>query len=217
MDRESDQPPDRPIAAEVIRWWRAEGREFPWRLTGDAFRILIAEMLLQRSRSRSVAQVYVGIFERWPTAKSIAEADVSELRDLIRPLGFQSRAEKIKDIAKEWSARDFPPASAGQLQLLPGIGPYSANATAIAMSWDADPCVDSVSIRVLRRFIGDEDVEHSDLEVASEVYFQVPRLHWSALNWAVLDLAAAICMPKNPRCNDCPVESQCKWSQRYRH
>jgi len=60
-----------------------------------------------------------------------------------------------------------------------GIGLCSAHATTIAVSWEADPCVDSVSLRVLRRLIGYEAVKPSDLEIASEVYFQVPRLHWS--------------------------------------
>ena len=52
--------PDGPRAAESLSrrlsaWARSEGRAFPWRGETDSFRILIAEMLLQRSRSSTVS------------------------------------------------------------------------------------------------------------------------------------------------------------------
>lgn len=40
------------------RWGAAHRRSFPWRGTADPFRILVAEVLLQRSRGKTVAGVY---------------------------------------------------------------------------------------------------------------------------------------------------------------
>ena len=204
------------FASEIIRWWKVHGRDFPWRRTDDPFKILVAEMLLQRSRSGSVAKVYREFFERWPTAKELAKADVLDIENLISSLGFKSRAFRLKMVASKWIDQEIPPSSAKQLQLLPGVGRYSANATAIAMSWDSDACVDSVSIRVLRRYRGSHKKKPSDERIASITYSGMPKGQWRELNWAILDLSAAFCMPRIPRCTNCPLETRCKWAQRHR-
>ena len=194
----------------ILTWWQSNRRDFPWRRTTDPFRLLVAEMLLQRSRSGSVTQIYLDLFNRWPTPQELARADVSEIENLIRPLGLMSRATKIKAVADAWIARDTRPTNSKDLQELPGVGPYSANATSIAMSWDSEPCVDSVSIRVFRRYLGKQENDDSDRDVASKVYSIVPKDRWRELNWAILDLAATICMPRVPRCQRCPLRDSCK-------
>ena len=194
----------------ILGWWERHGRDFPWRRTTDPLKLLVAEMLLQRSRSGSVAKIYLDLFDRWATPQVLAKADVSEIESLIRPLGLPRRAIKIKEVAGAWVERETPPNSSKELQELPGVGPYSANATAIAVSWDSEPCVDSVSIRVLRRYLGDRYDGESDKYVASAVYSTVSKDRWRELNWAILDLAAAICMPRVPRCQLCPLMNRCK-------
>ena len=196
----------------IFTWWEDQKRDFPWRRATDPFKLLVAEMLLQRSRSKSVSRIYMDLFDRWPTPQELAEADVSEIENLIRPLGLSSRATTIKAVAVAWFERGEPPCSSKELQGLPGVGPYSANATAVAMSWDSDPCVDSVSVRVLRRYLGKQGKDYSDQHVASIVYSEVPKNRWRELNWAILDLAAAICMPRVPRCHLCPLVDRCKWA-----
>ena len=203
--------------AEMIILWGAEHRrDFPWRRTSDPFKILVAEMLLQRSRSGTVAKVYTSLFERWSDSRELAEAEVNELENLLSPLGIKSRATRIKAVAKAWSVGVTLRRTGKELQDLPGVGAYSANATAIAMSWDADPCFDSVSIRVLRRYLGRYNKSRTDQQVASKAYSLVPKGQWRELNWAILDLASAVCMPRIPRCQDCPLEPQCKWARKNR-
>jgi len=201
---------DLSFVTAILGWWTVHGRDFPWRRTVDPFKILVAEMLLQRSRSGTVAKIYLQLFDRWPTQQKLAEADISELENLIRPLGFKNRASRIKAVAIEWIKPTNPPNTRDELQELGGVGPYSANATAMAMSWDADPCVDSVSIRVLRRYLGDHNAAHTDQHVASRAYSQAPKNRWCELNWAILDLAAAKCLPRIPRCQCCPLKDRCK-------
>ena len=196
----------------IFAWWEDQKRDFPWRRATDPFKLVVAEMLLQRSRSGSVSRIYMDLFDRWQTPQELAEAEVSEIENLIRPLGLISRATRIKAVAEAWIDRGKPPCSSKELQDLPGVGTYSANATAVAMSWDSDPCVDSVSVRVLRRYLGKQGNDYSDKYVASIVYSEVPKNRWRELNWAILDLAAAICMPRVPRCQLCPLVDRCKWT-----
>ena len=204
------------FATDIIDWWNVYGREFPWRRTDDPFKVLIAEILLQRSRSGSVAKVITDLFQTWPSAKKLADANLPELENMISPLGLKSRASRLKVLARSWSELRTLPRNAQDLRNLPGVGPYSANATATAMLWDSGPCVDSVSIRVMRRFRGNHTKRQSDQRIASITYSGVPKDRWRELNWAILDLSAELCMPRVPRCLDCPLSEQCKWAQNHR-
>ena len=126
----------------AVEWWEEHGRNFPWRNTNDPFRILIAELLLQRSRSGSVGPVYKDLFERWPTPTDLKGADIGSILAVIEPLGLQQRASRIKELASVWDGLDHVPTNVSELLQLPGIGPYSAKATAAAMSWSTEPPVE---------------------------------------------------------------------------
>jgi A/G-specific adenine glycosylase len=210
--RRSSGPRLKAALASAIDWWEKHGRNFPWRNTRDPFRILVAELLLQRSRSGSVREVYIDLFERWPTPTDLKEADTDSILAVIEPLGLQHRAVRIKKLASAWDDLDRVPTDVARLQELPGIGPYSAKATAVAMSWTAQPPVDSVSSRVMKRLLGDLSQGKDDDNVAISVYSHAPEERWRDLNWAILDIAAAVCMPKVPRCNNCPLSADCGWS-----
>src|ERR1044071_3347592 len=81
----------------LSRWGADNRRSFPWRETDDPFRVLVAEMLPQRSRGVTVAKVYERLFARWPDAAHLARARVASIESVIRPLGLTSRAAKLRD------------------------------------------------------------------------------------------------------------------------
>jgi A/G-specific adenine glycosylase len=191
-------------------WARSSSRAFPWRETKDPFRILIAEVLLQRSRSSTVAAVYRELFERWPTATDLAAAAVDDLRCTIRPLGLLRRAESLIAVANAVSASGMPRTIVGLVEL-PGVGPYAAAATAAAAYGDTSGAVDGTSARVYRRYFGlrgatDSSVDAELWRLVAEV---TPKTHSKSWNWAVLDLAATVCLPKRPLCDSCQLSGGC--------
>ena len=46
---------------------------------GDPFRVLVAEILLQRSRGTTVAPVYTELWRRWPDASALSRARVDSI------------------------------------------------------------------------------------------------------------------------------------------
>jgi len=90
----------RAFTRDLLRWGRANRRHFPWRTETDPFRILVAEVLLQRSRGKTVAKVYEALFDRWPDAEMLAKARTSSIRAVIRPLGLTRRAEILRNLAR---------------------------------------------------------------------------------------------------------------------
>jgi A/G-specific adenine glycosylase len=203
----------RQFVQRLRRWARHSGRAFPWRTADDPFRILVAEVLLQRSRGSTVASVYERLFENWPTANDLARAETADIEAVIRPLGLTSRSRTIRSLAEHVVQEGMPTTVAG-LATLPGVGRYAAGATAATVFGVRAPVVDSVSARVYRRVFGlnairDNVVDEDLWRLVDETSPQREVGRW---NWAVLDLAATVCLPTRPRCEACPLLPICKFA-----
>ncbi len=131
-------------------------RKFAWRDERDPFKILVAEVLLQRSRAGTVARVYDDLFERWPKLADLARASVPQIEAVIRPLGLVSRATRLKHLAARINELGEVPNSQTELEALPGVGRYAAGAALATTGRTASAPVDSVSARVYRRYFGSE-------------------------------------------------------------
>jgi A/G-specific adenine glycosylase len=195
----------------LLRWGRANYRAFPWRETDDPFRVLVAEVLLQRSRGITVAKVYGRLFARWPDAEHLARARVTSIEDVIRPLGLVRRAVTLRELARAVVQRGHVPDSLEELMALPGVGRYAAGATLAVAFGRRTPVVDGVTARVYRRYfaLDAEQPAADDAELWSVVADVTPKVNVRQWNWAVLDLAATVCLPKIPRCSVCPLRSTC--------
>jgi A/G-specific adenine glycosylase len=200
---------------ELLAWGRRNRRSFPWRAERDPFKVLVAEVLLQRSRGSSVAPVYKRLFERWPSATELGRARVDSIRSVIRPLGLIRRAETLKTIARAVAERGSVPRSVEGLLKLPGVGQYAAGATAAVAFGKRTATVDGVTARVYRRYFGLESQQpaSTDRDLWALVEDVTPERGVREWNWAVLDLAATVCLPAKPRCADCPLTARCSWSR----
>ena len=197
----------------LSRWGALNRRSFPWRETDDPFRILVAEVLLQRSRGVTVAKVFERLFSRWPDAEHLARARVDSIESAIRPLGLVSRATKLRALARSVVQLGTVPNSLEGLLGLPGVGPYAAGATRAVAFGERSAVVDGVTARVYRRYFGLSTglPAVSDKELWSLVRDVTPKRSVKEWNWAVLDLAATTCLPKIPRCSACPLRAECAW------
>lgn len=195
---------------EILAWYSENGRDFPWRSTGDPYRILVAEILLQRTRAISVAPIYERFLYRWPRIDTLAGATEQEISALIAPLGLAKRAPLICDLAQELVRLGKVPASLEQLLALPGVGPYSARSTLISAFGEDLPLVDWVIGRVLNRYWGlpgelPPKVDPLVWEVAEQLAgYGKTRDLWLG----TLDLANQLCQPQ-PKCGHCPLSGEC--------
>ena len=88
----------------------------------DEFKCLVCCLLLNRCRGATVRGVVGALFERFPGAVDMAQADVGELTTILRPLGFQNqRAKRLVEFSKAYNA-GFKDVSE-----LPGVGEYAAD------------------------------------------------------------------------------------------
>jgi A/G-specific adenine glycosylase len=204
----------RTFRRRLLIWGRANRRSFPWRETRDPFRILVAEVLLQRSRGVTVAKVHEALFRRWPDAGALSRARVGTIGTVIRPLGLIRRAATLRAMAGAVVAAGGVPSDEAGLRALPGVGRYAANAT-LAVAFDRPaPVVDGVTARVYRRYFGLDGAAPAadDDALWALASSAMPRTAPREWNWAVLDLAAMVCLPRAPRCTACPLRPDCTFA-----
>lgn len=202
------------VAAALLRWGEENLRNFPWRKTHDPYRIFVAEFLLQRTRAEQVVPVYGELVREYPGFAELARADPSRLLEIMRPLGLHRRARLLRDAARTIVERfgGRVPSSMEELTSIGGVGTYTA-AAILAVLYDRPaPVVDTNTLRVLGRVFGLEVKESSRKKRGYRelVKSLVPAGKARLFTYALLDLAATICTPRNPACDRCPLSRTCR-------
>jgi A/G-specific adenine glycosylase len=94
---------------------------------------------------------------------------------------------------------------------LPGVGPYVASATLAALTGRSVVLTDTNTVRVAKRVAGLN--APGDVRRRNDVQAAIASLmggRTGAADWlAVIDLAATVCLPRDPRCAECPIHSLC--------
>lgn len=197
---------------DLTEWYRSNGRSFPWRQTRDPYRILIAEILLQRTPYWKVLPAYEALLLRAPTPAALSRVAAPELEPIVRPLGLITRAQALVQLGRTLVERHggIVPREFNDLLQLPGVGRYSASAVRCHAFGVAEPLVDGLTGRVYRRLLGLEGAAqpHADKALWSAVAAVQPR-NPSQFHLAMIDLASLICRRGRPLCASCPLAAAC--------
>jgi len=209
------------FGAKIIKWWKKNKRQFPWREKWDPYRILIAEILLHRTRAEQVAPIYIEFMSRFPDIYALARAPKEEVKRLLRPLGLHWRTDLLHrmaaDIVRHFGGRI--PAKQEDLESLPGIGQYIASAVRCFGFGYPEVILDTNTVRIAGRVFG---VRVTDGARRSKRFRKLLRslmgeTRGKEFNLAMLDLGALICRPRSPKCNTCPVVELCKYGREGRN
>jgi len=202
------------LRRDLLRWYRANRRDLPWRRTRDPYAIWISETMLQQTRVETVIPYYERFLERFPTVEALADAEPDELMQLWAGLGYYSRARNLhaaaKTVAGEHGGR--LPDDVDGLRTLKGVGPYTAGAIASIAFDRPRAVVDGNVMRVLTRVldcrddVGEPATRRRLWEVAEELA-RGPAP--GDLNQGIMELGALVCTPRTPSCVACPVRAHC--------
>jgi A/G-specific adenine glycosylase len=202
------------LAGRLLAWFDARHRDLPWRRTTDPYRILVAEVLLQRTRVATGVPYYERFVGRFPTVEALARASDVEVLRAWEGLGFYRRARNLHAAAKAILERHggAVPSDPADLDRLPGIGPYTAGAVASVAFGRRAPAVDGNAIRVLARVYRiREDVSAPSVQarIRDLAAALVPVDRPGDFNQALMELGATVCGPAAPACPSCPIEDLC--------
>lgn len=209
---------ERQFISILLEWFASNRRDFPWRRTKDPYKILIAEVMLQRTKADQVVPTYESFLKRYPDPHTLSEASVAELKAEIFSLGLEKRAEGLKKLAEQLIEEHGGkiPSTKDSLVKLHGVGNYIANAI-LCHSFGVDvPTVDANFARLLVRVFSLKPKHPAQKDkriwAFAESLMLLVRGRARVLNLAILDLASKICTPQKPSCRICPLESVCDYA-----
>jgi A/G-specific adenine glycosylase len=198
--------------AELLQWYSADKRDLPWRRTGDPYAILVSEIMLQQTRVEAVIPFYLRFMQRFPDARSLAEASLEDVYEHWAGLGYYRRARNLQAAAAALVARGAFPQTETELRRLPGVGEYTAAALASIAFGNPALALDGNALRVLARVHGvDTDVTTAATRQALRrlTLPHIPYDHAGDFTQALMELGARMCTPRQPRCLICPLRQRC--------
>ena len=203
------------LSSRLLAWYRQNKRTLPWRDHPDPYAVWVSEIMLQQTRVETV----IPYFERWmrlfPAINDLAKASEHDVLNAWEGLGYYSRARNLhkaaRIVAEKYNGE--LPYNLDDLRALPGIGRYTVGAIAsMAFGMDA-PTLDGNLRRVFARLF--DVTEPADSPAGEKILWSLaaehlPKGQAGDYNQALMDLGAAICLPRNPRCLICPLMKMCK-------
>jgi A/G-specific adenine glycosylase len=202
------------VQGRLTRWYDEARRDLPWRANGDPYRILVSEMMLVQTTVTAVIPYFERFLSRFPDAKTLADADETDVVKAWEGLGYYRRARQLHAAAKmivhEYGGTI--PADAEAVRALPGVGRYIAGAI-LSFAFDRpEPIVEANSQRVLARLVAiEEDLKSAATQkrVWQAAERLVPVAGAGKFNQALMELGALICTPREPACLVCPLMQLC--------
>jgi A/G-specific adenine glycosylase len=168
----------------LLAWFRANGRDLPWRHTKDPYAILVSEVMLQQTQVERVIPRYLRWLELWPSAEKLAAAPLAEVIREWQGLGYNRRAVSLHRAAQHVARHGWP----DDLTTLAGVGDYTAAA--------------------IRNFAFGEAVLPLDTNVR-RVRERTGLEFGPSCAQALFDLGATVCLARIPRCEICPLAASC--------
>lgn len=199
---------------QLLNWYKKHKRSLPWRSTTNPYHIWLSEIILQQTRIEQGLPYYEAFTTKFPTLKDLATADEDAVLKLWQGLGYYSRARNLHFTAQYIynELNSVFPKSYAEIIKLKGIGPYTAAAIASFAYKEPVAVIDGNVFRVLARFFGIYD----DIAITkTRTIFQnlanelISPKHPDLFNHAIMDFGATVCLPANPKCNNCIFNENC--------
>lgn len=199
---------------KLLAWYKDHHRKLPFRESLDPYKIWISEIMLQQTQMDTVLPYYKRFMEAFPTVFDLAKATQEKVMNLWAGLGYYSRARNLykssRVLVDEYEGK-FPEDYQKALKL-PGIGPYTAGAVLSIAYNKKIPAVDGNVLRVYSRLFNSHvDIgEAKNKKIIEKKIQQLIPENARDFNQALMELGALICLPKNPKCEICPLRKNCK-------
>ncbi len=207
---------DKTFIKLILDWFKNNKREFSWRILKlTPFQVLVAELMLQKTNASQVENIFPSFIGSHPNPESIVNLSEDDLANLLQPLGlFNRRARDLKKTSEIiLNSGNVVPSNKEDLLKLPGVGDYIANAVLCFAFNNKIAIIDANVGRIMKRIFSFpvKNAPSRDKKLAERMQFLMPDKHFKELNYAILDMAALICIPRSPKCEECPLTIICDY------
>ncbi|RMG28069.1 MAG: endonuclease III [Methanobacteriota archaeon] len=178
----------------------------------NAYELLVATILSAQTTDKAVNKVTPDLFSKFPNIEALAEAEVEEVAQIIRTLGFyKTKAKNLVKMARK-VVEEFNgeiPRNMEDLTSLPGVGRKTANVVlgnAFGIP-DSGITVDTHVKRITRRLGWTKEEKPEKIE--KDLMKIIPVKYWVEFTPLIIDHGRAICRARKPMCEKCPIEEDC--------
>ncbi len=176
----------------------------------DAFQLLIATRLSAQCTDARVNIVTPALFERFPDAKSMGEAEIGEVEELIKTCGlYKTKAKDLVGIGKMLTEEygGIVPDTIEELTRLPGVGRKTANLVCGDIYKKAAVVADTHFIRLSNRlgFVDTTD----PLKVEMQMRKILPADKSNDFCHRAVLFGRDICTARKAYCEKCPIAEHC--------
>lgn len=203
------------FARRLLAWYDRHGRhDLPWQQQPTPYRVWVSEVMLQQTQVATVIPYFERFMKSFPNVEALANASLDEVLAHWSGLGYYSRARNLHRAAQlvrdEYNG-EFPQ-QLEAVMALPGIGRSTAGAILALACEQHQTILDGNVKRVLSRFHaiegwpGKREVEQRLWQLAETL---TPKKRTADYTQAIMDLGATLCTRSKPRCEACPVSSEC--------
>ena len=200
------------FSSYLLKWYDANPRAFPWRLTNDPYKIWLSEIMLQQTQVKTVIPYYENWLNDLSGPRSVASASLDYVLKKWEGLGYYARARNFhsacKTVINLFDGKI--PCNYSDFLSLPGVGPYVAGAVMSIAYSHPIPAIDSNAYRVVSRI---KTIclpfARCKNDISRFLFGSIPPDRPGDFNQAIMDLGREICTAKNPACDKCPVQKYC--------
>src|SRR4051812_4972802 len=137
------------LRAALLAWYDEAHRDLPWRappgVAADPWHVLVSELMLQQTTVATIRGRFPAFLARFPTLQALADAPLDDVLHAWQGLGYYRRARSLHACARAVAEQQGGrlPLDVEALQVLPGVGPYTAAAGAAHAGGGAGVPVDA--------------------------------------------------------------------------
>ena len=177
----------------------------------NAFELLVATILSAQCTDKRVNMVTPALFERYPDPAALAQADPSELEELIRSTGFYREKTKSliamsQDLVQRFGGQ--VPDNMEDLTSLRGVARKTANVVLGTAFGKNEGVVVDTHVRRIAQRLGWSQAKEPD-KIEQDLMALFPRELWTVLSHTLILHGRDLCDARKPRCGECPVAAMC--------
>ena len=175
------------------------------------YELLISVMLSAQTTDKRVNEVTKDLWNKYPTLEALKEADIEDLKTILRPLGnFNKKAVYTKGIATMIVDKynGIIPRNRNKLEILPGVGRKTVNVVFSELNIEPQIAVDTHVERVSKRLKLAKENENV-LEVEKHLRRIFKRVNWNKRHLQLVLFGRYYCKAISPMCESCRLKDIC--------
>lgn len=180
---------------------------------GEPWRLLVMGRLSAQCTDARVNVVCRELFEKYPTARALADGDIADIENIVKPCGlFRTKAANIKDacamLVDEYDGT--LPADMDQLLKFPGVGRKIANLLLGDIYKLPAIVADTHCIRICGRLGAYPESNKDPVKTEKIMTELISPEEQSDFCHRIVWFGREYCSARAPRCGECPLKNLCK-------